>query len=216
MIKKKNDGSVEVAISAEKDEASSDDALVDESSRGDNRSLEDLSKTELIEKIQSLQEEADKNYDLYVRSQAEMENFKKRNAKEKEDVVRYANETLIKEILPVMDNLEKAISHAQQDNAVDALREGVELTLKGLKDSLKKAGLKEVEAQGHPFDPCFHEAVSEMVDERAKPGTVIQELQKGYVLNGRLIRPSMVIVNKQKDTKNSDGDNVPREACEEH
>jgi molecular chaperone GrpE len=178
--------------------------------------LEDLSKTELIEKIQSLQEEADKNYDLYVRSQAEMENFKKRNAKEKEDVVRYANETLIKEILPVMDNLEKAISHAQQDNAVDALREGVELTLKGLKDSLKKAGLKEVEAQGHPFDPCFHEAVSEMVDERAKPGTVIQELQKGYVLNGRLIRPSMVIVNRRKDTKDSDGDNVPREACEEH
>lgn len=216
MIKKKNDGSVEVAISAEKDEASSDDALVDESSRGDNRSLEDLSKTEFIEKIQSLQEEADKNYDLYVRSQAEMENFKKRNAKEKEDVVRYANETLIKEILPVMDNLEKAISHAQQDNAVDALREGVELTLKGLKDSLKKAGLKEVEAQGHPFDPCFHEAVSEMVDERAKPGTVIQELQKGYVLNGRLIRPSMVIVNRRKDTKDSDGDNVPREACEEH
>lgn len=216
MIKKKNDGSVEVAISAEKDEASSDDALVDESSRGDNRSLEDLSKTELIEKIQSLQEEADKNYDLYVRSQAEMENFKKRNAKEKEDVVRYANETLIKEILPVMDNLEKAISHAHQDNAVDALREGVELTLKGLKDSLKKAGLKEVEAQGHPFDPCFHEAVSEMVDERAKPGTVIQELQKGYVLNGRLIRPSMVIVNRRKDTKDSDGDNVPREACEEH
>jgi molecular chaperone GrpE len=216
MIKKKNDGSVEVAISAEKDEASSDDALVDESSRGDNRSLEDLSKTELIEKIQSLREEADKNYDLYVRSQAEMENFKKRNAKEKEDVVRYANETLIKEILPVMDNLEKAISHAQQDNAVDALREGVELTLKGLKDSLKKAGLKEVEAQGHPFDPCFHEAVSEMVDERAKPGTVIQELQKGYVLNGRLIRPSMVIVNRRKDTKDSDGDNVPREACEEH
>ena len=216
MIKKKNDGSVEVAISAEKDEASSDDALVDESSRSDNRSLEDLSKTELIEKIQSLQEEADKNYDLYVRSQAEMENFKKRNAKEKEDVVRYANETLIKEILPVMDNLEKAISHAQQDNAVDALREGVELTLKGLKDSLKKAGLKEVEAQGHPFDPCFHEAVSEMVDERAKPGAVIQELQKGYVLNGRLIRPSMVIVNRRKDTKDSDGDNVPREACEEH
>ena len=216
MIKKKNDGSVEVAISAEKDEASSDDALVDESSRSDNRSLEDLSKTELIEKIQSLREEADKNYDLYVRSQAEMENFKKRNAKEKEDVVRYANETLIKEILPVMDNLEKAISHAQQDNAVDALREGVELTLKGLKDSLKKAGLKEVEAQGHPFDPCFHEAVSEMVDERAKPGAVIQELQKGYVLNGRLIRPSMVIVNRRKDTKDSDGDNVPREACEEH
>ena len=216
MIKKKNDGSVEVAISAEKNEASSDDAVVDESSRGDNRSLEDLSKTELIEKIQSLREEADKNYDLYVRSQAEMENFKKRNAKEKEDVVRYANETLIKEILPVMDNLEKAISHAQQDNAVDALREGVELTLKVLKDSLKKAGLKEVEAQGHPFDPCFHEAVSEMVDERAKPGAVIQELQKGYVLNGRLIRPSMVIVNRRKDTKDSDGDNVPREACEEH
>ena len=216
MIEKKNDGSVEVAISTEKEEAPRDDDVVDQKSRGDNGPLEDLSKTELIEKIENLQEQADKNYDLYVRSQAEMENFKKRNTKEKEDVVRYANETLIKEILPVIDNLEKAISHAHPDNAVDALREGVELTLKGLKGSLKKAGLKEVEAQGHPFDPCFHEAVSEMADERAKPGTVLQELQKGYVLNGRLIRPSMVVVSKRKDTKDSGGDSVPGEACEEH
>jgi molecular chaperone GrpE len=214
MIEKKNDGKVEVSVSTEEDEAPK--AVDDESSGAEDRSLNDLSKAELMERIESLQEKADKNYDLYLRSQADMENFKKRSAKDKEDVVRYANETLIKEILPVMDNLEKAISHAQQDNAVDALREGVSLTLKGLKDSLAKAGVQEVEAQGQPFDPCFHEAVSEMVDERAKPGTVLQELQKGYVLNGRLIRPSMVIVSKRKDTKNINGDSMPREACEEH
>ena len=216
MIEKKNDGSVKVTITPEKGEAQGDDAVVDQEAHGDEERLEDMSKGQLIEKIETLQEQADKNYDLYVRSQAEMENFKKRNAKEKEDVVRYANETLMKEILPVMDNLEKAISHAHQDNAVDALREGVELTLKGLKSTLKKAGLEEVQAQGQPFDPCFHEAVSEMADERAKPGTVLQELQKGYVLNGRLIRPSMVVVTKRNDTKDSDGNSVPREACEEH
>jgi molecular chaperone GrpE len=214
MIEKKNDGKVEVSVSTDEDEGPK--AVDDESSGAEDRSLNDLSKAELMERIESLQEKADKNYDLYLRSQADMENFKKRSAKDKEDVVRYANETLIKEILPVMDNLEKAISHAQQDNAVDALREGVSLTLKGLKDSLAKAGVQEVEAQGQPFDPCFHEAVSEMVDERAKPGTVLQELQRGYVLNGRLIRPSMVIVSKRKDTKNINGDSMPREACEEH
>jgi molecular chaperone GrpE len=216
MIEKKDDGIVKVAISPETGEAQGDEAVANQGMTEDAMPLEEMSKAQLIEKIETLQEQVEKNYDLYVRSQAEMENFKKRTAKEKEDTVRYANETLIKEILPVIDNLEKAISHAHQDNAVAALREGIELTLKGLKASLKKAGLEEVEAQGNNFDPCFHEAVSEMVDERAKPGTVLQELQKGYVLNGRLIRPSMVVVSKRKDTKASDGNSMSREACEEH
>jgi molecular chaperone GrpE len=216
MIEKKKDGRVEVAISPEKGGAQQDDVSADQNTHGDTEPLEAMSKSRLIEEIQSLKQQVDKNHDLYLRSQAEMENFKKRTAKEKEDFVRYANETLLKDILPVVDNLEKAISHAQQDNAVDALREGVELTLKGLKSTLKKAGLEEVEALGQPFDPCFHEAVSEMVDEDARPGTVIKELQKGYVLNGRLIRPSMVVVSKRGDTKDSNGDSMPGQACEEY
>jgi molecular chaperone GrpE len=216
MIKKKDDGTIKVSATPGEGEAPGNDATVTVRADVPSEPLENLSKDQLIETIRALQEQADNNYDLYLRSQAEMENIKKRNAKEKDDFVKYANERLMKELLPVMDNLEKAISHAHNENGVDPLREGLELTLKGLKDTLKKGGLEEVEAKGKPFDPCFHEAVSQMADESAKPGTVLHELQKGYMLNGRLIRPSMVVVSKQKGTKNSDEHNAPGGACEEH
>ena len=158
--------------------------------------LDKLKKSELIERIQSIQEDSDKNHDLFIRSQAEIENLKKRFSKDKEDWVKYSNETLIKELLPVIDNLEKAISHSENENSLSALREGIELTLKGLKDALVKSGLVEVEAQGKAFDPSFHEAVSEQEDDNVEAGMVLHELQKGYMLHQRLIRPSMVVVSK--------------------
>jgi molecular chaperone GrpE len=168
--------------------------------------LGNMTKEELAEKIQELQKESQRNYDLYLRSQAEMENMKKRNRKDKEDWLKFASETLIKEMLPVLDNLEKALSHSNNENTVHALKEGIHLTLKGLKDSLSKSGLEEVKALGESFDPCFHEAVSEMDDPKAKPGIVITELQKGYVLNSRLIRPAMVVVNRKKAGQQADQD----------
>ncbi len=160
--------------------------------------LEKMTKGELIEKVKEVQGLAEKNFDLYIRSQAEIENIKKRAQKEKAEMAKYANESLIKQLLPVADNLEKAIAHSREGNPVDSLREGVELTLKGLMDALNKTGLKEVKAMGEPFDPNFHEAVSEQEDSSVKTGTVIQELQKGYLLNERLIRPSMVVISKNK------------------
>jgi molecular chaperone GrpE len=169
---------------------------VEESVKADEKPLEKMTKSELLEKINELKEASDKNHDLYLRSEAEIENIKKRNRKDKEEWVKYANETLIKEILPVMDNLEMAISHSQEENSVQALREGVELTLKGLRDVLGKSGLEEVKAEGEPFDPNFHHAVSEQADENVEPGIILQELQKGYMLKKRLIRPAMVIVSK--------------------
>ena len=179
-----------------------------------DRALDELTKEELLGKIQEFQKESEKNHDLYLRSQAEMENMKKRNRKEKEDYLKFANESLIKDMLPVLDNLEKALSHAENENTVHALKEGIHLTLKGLKESLSKSGLEEVKALGEPFDPCFHEAVSEMSDPRAKPGIVITELQKGYVLNSRLIRPAMVVVNRQKASRKADQDNNSERACD--
>jgi molecular chaperone GrpE len=159
--------------------------------------LEKMTKAQLIEKMSETQESVEKNFDLYLRSQAEMENLKKRFKKEKEDLVKYANESLIKRLLTVMDNLQNAIAHSRDKKALKALGEGVELTLKGLMDALEKAGLKQVEAEGEPFDPNFHEAVSELEDDTKEPGTVLQELQKGYILNHRLIRPAMVVVSKR-------------------
>jgi molecular chaperone GrpE len=173
--------------------------------------LEDLEKADLIQKVKETQEEAQKNYDLYLRSQADIENIKKRNRKEKEDWVRYANETLIKEILPVMDNLEMAIAHSRDGNSLDALREGVELTLKGLIGALEKSGLDLVKAKGETFDPSFHEAVSQQEDDKVEAGKVIHEIQKGYLLNNRLIRPAMVVVSKGKPRQAADGNKPPEE-----
>lgn len=161
--------------------------------------LEKMTKGQLLNRVKEVQETADKNFDLYVRSQAEIDNLKKRFLKEKTELCKFSNESLIKKLLSVGDNLEKAISHSKDDNSLDVLREGVELTLKGLMDILEKEGLESVKALGEPFDPNFHEAVSELQDNSAKPGTVIQELQKGYTLNERLIRPAMVIVSKKDE-----------------
>jgi molecular chaperone GrpE len=160
--------------------------------------LEKMAKAELLEKVKEVQQVAEKNFDLYLRSQAEIENVKKRVQKEKAELAKFSNESLIRQLLPVSDNLKKAIAHCEAGNSFDSLKEGVELTLKGLMDTLEKAGLEEVKSVGEPFDPNFHEAVSEQEDSSVKPGTVIQELQKGYLLNERLIRPSMVIISKNK------------------
>jgi len=158
--------------------------------------LEHLKKSALLEKAKEIQKIADENFDLYMRSLAEIENLKKRYQKDKSDLIKFSNELLIKQLLSVIDNLEKAVSATKEEDSVDALRQGVELTLKGLMDTLGKTGLETVQAEGEVFDPNFHEAISAQEDNTAEPGTVLQELQKGYILNERLIRPAMVIVSQ--------------------
>lgn len=168
------------------------------------KKAEDMTKQELLKKLRDTEAEAQKNYDLYMRTYAEMENIKKRGIKERQELSKYANESLIKEILPVIDNLQKAISHAQNDKNPSGLVEGIELTLDSLMKTLEKAGLKEVEAEGKLFDPNFHQAISQHRDDKVAPGHVIMELQKGYLLNGRLIRPSMVVISEGNDSKRED------------
>jgi molecular chaperone GrpE len=173
--------------------------------------LEKMTKEEVAEAFREQREKTDRNYDLYLRSMADVENIKKRAAKEKEEWVKYANESLIKSILPVIDNLEKAIVHSRDRNGQDSLREGVELTLKGLKESLGKSGVQEIAAQGAPFDPRYHEAVYEAEDDRTTAGTVVQELQRGYTFNGRLLRPAMVVVSSGRAKNRSKEDIEKRE-----
>lgn len=180
-----------------------------------DKPLEEMTKSELTEKVKELEQEKHTNFDLYLRAQAEMENIKKRVRKEKEDWLKYANETIIKEMLPVLDNLEYTISHSNSNGSIDALREGIELTLKGLKDTLKKSGVEDVKAQGEAFDPCFHEAVSEIEDKSVKPGMVVHELQKGYTLNQRLIRAAMVVVSRGGEDGTTDHDKSTEKTCEE-
>ena len=160
------------------------------------KKTEEMTKRELVKKVEGIEIKAQENYELYMRTYAEMENIKKRGKKEREDLAKFANESLIKEILPAIDNLEKAISHANNDTNESGLVKGLEMTLDGLMKTLEKSGLKEVEAVGKSFDPNFHEAISQQIDDTVAQGHIIMELQKGYLLNERLVRPSMVVISK--------------------
>ena len=133
--------------------------------------------------------------------QADFENFKKLKAKEKQEVLRFGNETLIKELLPVIDNLERAIEHAGKTEEAKAIAEGVALTLNGFLKVLEKFDVSRVEAKGKKFDPNLHEAVYQEESEHVEPGTVIAEFQKGYLMDGRLLRPSMVSVAKMAESE---------------
>ena len=150
-------------------------------------------KSELEAKIK----EAEDNFNKFLRTAADLDNYKKRVEKEKAEIMSLACENAITGILPVLDNLERAFSHAQggHDN-LEALSEGVKLTIEQFRAVLQKLGLTEVKAVGDKFDPSLHHAISHEDAAGAAPGTVVKEFQKGYFLKGRLMRPSMVGVAK--------------------
>ena len=211
MNKKHSDESVKIEVD-QKESLGKDEDLIQADVDEGIKPLDEMTTFELIDKIKELQDESEKNYDKFLRAQAEIDNILKRNKKEKEDWIKYSNETLIKDILPVIDNLELAIAHSKNENALNALSEGVELTLKGLRDTLSRSGLKEVKAEGESFDPCFHHAVSQQEDENTEAGTIINELQKGYTLHERLIRPAMVVLSKgNQNNKENNIDKVCKE-----
>lgn len=135
-----------------------------------------------------------------LRIQAEAENFRKRMRREKDEFARFAREGFVRDLLPVKDNLERALLHATDDP--EAIVEGVKLTLEQFDSSFKNMGVECVECQGKAFDPEFHEAMNQVESDEHEPNTVVGELLKGYQLSGRLLRPAMVTVTKAK-TKES-------------
>ncbi len=148
---------------------------------------------QLAEKEEELKELRDKNEQL-LRLVADVENFRKRLEKERADLRDFANEALLKELLPVLDNLELALNHGRDQEACAALVAGVENVLKGFRQAIAKFGVTPIEALGEKFDPAFHNAVMQQEDNTVADQTVIQELQKGYLLKNRLLRPAMVVV----------------------
>jgi molecular chaperone GrpE len=156
---------------------------------------------EIREQLEAKDKEAKANYDRYVRQVAELENYKKRSLRDKEETIRFANESLIKDMLPVVDNLERAVAHAQGGGNGKPLVEGVELVLKGLIDVLGKHGLTQLSAVGQPFDPERHEAVAQVETDSYVPNTVVEEYDKGYMLFDRLLRPARVTVAKPPENK---------------
>lgn len=142
--------------------------------------------------LAELQAKADENWDRYVRAAAEIENVRKRAVRDVENARKFALEGFGRDLLAVVDSLEMGLAVENAD--AEALREGSEATCKLLKTTLERFGVAEVDPEGEPFDPEFHEAMSMMPSDTVEPGSVVNVIQKGYALNGRLLRPAMVIV----------------------
>jgi molecular chaperone GrpE len=155
---------------------------------------------DLESKLTAAQEQAQEHYDRLLRLSAEFDNYKKRTSREMRDVVRYANEKLIKELLGVVDNLERAIDSVAQETPSDtSLVEGINLTLSEVMKILQRYDVQPVKALGETFDPAFHQAMMQQEVEDQPANMVVQEMQKGYVMHDRLLRPAMVVVSKAKE-----------------
>ena len=137
--------------------------------------------------------------DRWMRLQADFENFRRRAARERLEAEQYGHQNLVKDLLTAVDNLERAIDHARRSGGGDleGLLQGVELVRKDLSAALAKHGVAAIEAVGRPFDPALHEAMAQAPDDTKAPNTVVEELQRGYLLRDRLLRPARVIVSRR-------------------
>ncbi len=172
---------LEVEANAADQEESHQSALADEG--------------EQLDPLALLKLEVEENYNRYLRVQADFDNFRKRTRKEKEDLLKYASQPLIESLLPAVDNLERALAAGQGSDQAESLLKGVDMVFRQMKQILEQEGLQEIGAEGQPFDPQYHQAVMQEESADHESGVVIQELQKGYVLKDRVIRPSMVKVS---------------------
>ena len=152
-----------------------------------------------LEELKERAAKADENWDRLLRTTADFENFKKRAAREKQDAIRFGNESLLQRLVPVLDHFDMALSAAQAGGveAAKPLQDGIQMIYQQLRNALVEAGLEEVDAAGKPFDPNLHEAVAQSETADVPEGQVVQQLRKGYKLRERLLRPASVVVAKR-------------------
>ena len=161
--------------------------------------------TMLRSQLQEKDAEAKANYDLFLRERADLENFKRRMQRDKVEALRFANESLFRDLLPILDNLDRAVSHAQGGENNQSLMEGVSLVLRSFLDMVEKHGVSRVSAKGQLFDPAKHEAMAQIENTEVVPNTVVDEYVPAYLLHNRLLRPARVVVAKPPaDEKKSD------------
>nr|WP_244239086.1 nucleotide exchange factor GrpE [Corallococcus carmarthensis] len=149
---------------------------------------------ETLERLKEAHERAKDFQDRAIRSAADLENYRKRAQKEKEDVQKFGAEKLLKDLLPVMDNLDRALDAAGKSPDFDSFQKGVAMTRKSFEDSLGRHGVKGFSAKGQPFDPRLHEAIQQVETADVPAGHVVYEVTRGFYLNDRLVRPAMVVV----------------------
>lgn len=173
-----------------------------EVSEGGEEVLEDVQVISLEEKILTLEAELKQSKDQsnehfahLQRLQAEFDNYRKRTQKEKEETVKYAAERIIEAMIPILDNFERAVNSTKTNQDFNAFAQGIEMISKQMQNTLAREGLTVIEAVGQPFDPKLHEAVLQVESEEYPGNTVVEELQKGYYLKEKVLRPSMVKVS---------------------
>ena len=156
-----------------------------------------------VDELKARAAKASENWDRLLRLTADFDNYKKRAIREREEAVKFANESLISRLIPIMDNFEMALaalSQTQDAAGAQSLKSGVQMISQQLKSTLQEYGLEELDAEGKPFNPNFHEAVSHQESDVVADGNVLQHLRKGYKLRDRLIRPATVIVAKKPNS----------------
>ena len=175
----------------------------DESGEERSEAAEESEKKKKIDdqEFARMQQEVQEANDMMLRLAAELDNYKKRTAKERESLLKYAAQDLIRELLPVLDNFERAIESARKSRDFDSFLEGVTLIYKNMCDVLEKKGVRQIKAVGEEFDPNIHEAVAQLPSDEHPENVVLEELQTGYMLHDRVIRPSMVAVSKKPEEK---------------
>ena len=154
---------------------------------------------EQVEEWRQKAGKADEHWDRLVRVSADFDNYKKRAARERQDALRYANESLLQKLVPILDNLEMALNATgtTASSGGDALKTGVNMIFNQLRSVLAEAGIEEIDATGQKFDPNWHEAVSQQASTDVPEGQVLQQIRKGYKFKDRLIRPASVVVAKK-------------------
>ena len=157
---------------------------------------EEMSPKKLGQLLEDMRNKADEHWDQVVRTRAEMDNIKKRHQRELENAHKYGLEKFVAELLGVWDSLELGYNAARENHDVEKLLKGTELTLKMLGDAMSKFGVEQIDPEGEAFNPEFHQAMGMLPSNDVPPNTVMNVVQKGYLLNGRLVRPAMVMVSK--------------------
>lgn len=189
-----NDESVLESPADQFETASSDGAAEDSPENSQQNEEVRESQDELLDKTDELQALNDK----YLRLAAEFENYKRRAQREQGDTIRFANERLLRDMLPTLDNLERAIQSGRNHGNLEGLLEGVDLTYKHFLETLQKMGVSQVSSVGESFDPAKHQAVGHVESSTVAENGIVDEYQKGYFLHDRILRPAMVTVAKAK------------------
>lgn len=186
----------------------SSEAREEEGSQG----TEPESVEELKQALAAKTEEIKARQDKYLRLAAEFDNYKRLSQREQRDYARFANESLLKELLPIIDNLERAVRASKENQGRDGLIQGVELILKQFMETLAKFGVRPIPSVGKAFDPTRHQAVARVESNTVPAGSVVEELQRGYYLHDRILRAAMVTVAAGKNTDQDPASEGPQES----